>query len=50
MAAEAYSSAEKIKRLDSELVALNGSNISTLTSLQLETARHEIVDLKTSLT
>ena len=35
MAVEAYSSAEEIKRLDSELVALKGSNISTLISLQL---------------
>ncbi|KAM1504334.1 hypothetical protein ACFXTO_000464 [Malus domestica] len=49
MAAEAYSSVEEIKRLDSELVSLKGSNISTPISLQLETARHEIVDLKTRL-
>ncbi|KAM1750962.1 hypothetical protein ACFX11_009134 [Malus domestica] len=49
MAVEAYSSAEEIKRLDSKLVALKGSNISAPTSLQLETARHEIVDLKTRL-
>lgn len=33
MAAEAHSSGEEIKRLDSELVALKGSNISTPTSL-----------------
>ncbi|KAM2579159.1 hypothetical protein TB2_004608 [Malus domestica] len=47
MAAEAYSSVEEIKRLDSELVALKWSNIYTPASLQLETACHEIVDLKT---
>ncbi|XP_070679128.1 uncharacterized protein [Malus domestica] len=49
MAAEAYSTAEKIKRLESELVALKGSNIFTPISLQLETVRKEIVDLKTRL-
>ena len=49
MAAETYSSTEEIKRLDSELVALNGSDISAPTSLQLETAHQEIVDLKTRL-
>ncbi|KAM2349303.1 hypothetical protein ACFX1X_012824 [Malus domestica] len=49
MADEAYSSVEKIKRLESELVALKGSNISAPTSLQLETAHQEIVDLKTRL-
>ncbi|KAM2853777.1 hypothetical protein FF1_024332 [Malus domestica] len=49
MAAEAYSSDEEIKRLDSKLVAFKGSNISAPTSLQLETAHHEIVDLKTRL-
>ena len=49
MAAEAYSLAEEIKRLDSELVALKGSNIFAPTSLQLETAHHDIVDLKTKL-
>ena len=38
MAAEAYSSAEKVKKLESELAALKGSNISAPTSLQLETA------------
>ena len=37
MAAEAYSLAEEIKRLDFELVALKGSNIAAPTSLQLET-------------
>ncbi|KAM1221804.1 hypothetical protein ACFX2J_009414 [Malus domestica] len=47
MAAEAYSSAEKIKRLESELIILKGSNISHFTSLQLEIALQEIVDLKT---
>ncbi|KAM2125104.1 hypothetical protein ACFX1Q_015620 [Malus domestica] len=49
MAAEAYSSVEKIKRLDFELVALKWYNISAPTSLQLETARQDIVDLKTKL-
>ena len=49
VAAEAYSSAEKVKKLESELTALNGSNISGPTSLHLETARQEIVDLKTRL-
>ncbi|KAM1779998.1 hypothetical protein ACFX12_041316 [Malus domestica] len=49
MAAEAYSSVEEIKRSDSELVALKWSNIYAPASLQLETARHEIVDLKTRL-
>ena len=49
MTTEAYSLTEEIKRLDSELVALKGSNISTLTSLQLETAYQEIVGLKTRL-
>ena len=39
MAAEACSSADKIKRLESELIALKGFNI----------ARQEIVDLKTTL-
>ena len=34
VAAEAYSSSDKIKRLESELVALKGSNISAPTSLQ----------------
>ncbi|KAM1050573.1 hypothetical protein ACFX13_033036 [Malus domestica] len=37
MATEAYSSAEDIKRLDYELVALKGSNTSASTSLRLET-------------
>ncbi|XP_068331464.1 uncharacterized protein [Pyrus communis] len=49
MAIEAYSSAKKIKKLESELVALRGSNISAPISLKLETARQEIVDLKTKL-
>ncbi|KAM1302366.1 hypothetical protein ACFX2H_013304 [Malus domestica] len=49
MAAEAYSFAKKIKRLESELVALKGSNIFAPTSLQLETACQKIVDLKTGL-
>ncbi|KAM2748690.1 hypothetical protein EV2_027684 [Malus domestica] len=49
MAAKAYSSAEEIKRLDFELVALKRSNICAPTSLQLETAHHKIVDLKTRL-
>ena len=49
MVAEAYFSAEKIKRLESKLVALKGFNISTSISLQLETARQEIVDLKARL-
>ena len=35
--------------MESELVVLKGSNISAPTSLQLETARQEIVDLKTRL-
>ena len=34
---------------DSQLVALKGSNISAPTSLQLETTRQEIIDLKTRL-
>ena len=49
MAAEAYSLAEKLKKLESELAALKGSNISAPTSLQLDTARQEITDLKTRL-
>ncbi|KAM2234747.1 hypothetical protein ACFXTI_012962 [Malus domestica] len=49
MAAEAYSSTDKIKELEFELIALKGSNISTPTSLQLETIRQKIVDLKTRL-
>ncbi|KAM2599611.1 hypothetical protein TB2_038006 [Malus domestica] len=47
VASETYSSAEKIKRLKYELVVLKGSNISAPTSLQVETTRQEIVDLKT---
>ena len=39
MGAEAYSSAEKVKKFESELAALKGFNISTPTSVQLETAR-----------
>ena len=35
--------------VDSKLFTLNGSNISAPTSLQLETARQKIVDLKTRL-
>ena len=49
MAAEAYSSTYKVKKLEYDLAALKGSNISAFTSLQLETARQEIVDLKTRL-
>ncbi|XP_050159357.1 uncharacterized protein LOC126632870 [Malus sylvestris] len=49
MAAEAYFSAEKIKKLESELVALKESTTSAPTSLQLEAARQEIMDLKTRL-
>ncbi|KAM1954625.1 hypothetical protein ACFX16_024274 [Malus domestica] len=49
MAAEAYSSAEEIKMLDFELVALKRSNISALTFLQLETVRQDIVDFETKL-
>ena len=49
MAAEAYSSTEKVKNLESELAALKGSNVSAPTSLQLETARHEIANLKARL-
>ncbi|KAM1529538.1 hypothetical protein ACFX1Z_018732 [Malus domestica] len=49
MAVEAYSSAKKIKRLEYELAALKGSNISAPTSLRLETACQEIMDLKTRL-
>ncbi|KAM2504266.1 hypothetical protein PS1_038206 [Malus domestica] len=47
--AEAYSSIKKIKRLESELVTLKGFNISAPTSLELEAARQEIVDLKIGL-
>ncbi|KAB2600287.1 S2-RNase [Pyrus ussuriensis x Pyrus communis] len=43
MAAEAYSSAEKIKRLESELVSLKGSNISTPTSLYAYTKDEELI-------
>ena len=46
---EAYSSTEKIKRLESELSTLKGSNISASTSLQLEIACQEIFDLKNRL-
>ncbi|KAM2919778.1 hypothetical protein COP2_041704 [Malus domestica] len=49
MEIEAYSSAERIKKLEFEIVALKGSNISAPTSLQLEIASKEIVDLKTRL-
>ncbi|KAM1461310.1 hypothetical protein ACFX11_045681 [Malus domestica] len=49
MAAEAYSSVEKINKLESELAVLKGSNIPAPTSLQLEAARQEIMDLKTRL-
>ena len=49
MAAEAYSSTEKVKKLESELAALKRSNISAPTSLQLETARQEITNLKARL-
>ncbi|KAM1851294.1 hypothetical protein ACFX13_015384 [Malus domestica] len=49
MAAEAYSSAEKVKKLEYELAALKRFNIFAPTSLQLETVRQEIVDLKTRL-
>ncbi|KAB2622766.1 hypothetical protein D8674_024948 [Pyrus ussuriensis x Pyrus communis] len=37
------------RQLESELVTLKGSNVPASTFLQLETARQEIVDLKTSL-
>ncbi|KAM2411598.1 hypothetical protein ACFXTH_029938 [Malus domestica] len=47
--AEAYSYAERIRKLESELIALKWSNISAPTSLKLETACQEIVDLKTRL-
>ncbi|KAB2622479.1 hypothetical protein D8674_024661 [Pyrus ussuriensis x Pyrus communis] len=43
VATEAYSSAEKVKKLDFELHALKGSNISAPTSLQLETAHQKIL-------
>ncbi|KAM2692734.1 hypothetical protein EV2_006993 [Malus domestica] len=49
VAAEAYSMVEKVKKLESELTALKGSNISTLTSVQLEIAPQKIMDLKTRL-
>ncbi|KAM2382835.1 hypothetical protein ACFXTH_040461 [Malus domestica] len=49
MTFEAYFSVEEIKRLDSDLVALKGSNISAPISPQLEIARQDIVDLKTKL-
>ncbi|KAM2099632.1 hypothetical protein ACFX1T_026895 [Malus domestica] len=49
VATEAYSSAEKIKRLEFKLIALKGSTITAPTSLQLNTARQEIIDLKTRL-
>ena len=49
MAAEAFSSTKKVKNLESELAALKGSNVSAPTSLQLETARHEIANLKARL-
>ena len=49
MAAEAYSSTEKVKNLESELAALKRSNASAPTSLQLETACHEIANLKARL-
>ncbi|KAM2695618.1 hypothetical protein EV1_040098 [Malus domestica] len=49
MAAEAYSSAKKIKKLKYELVALKRSNIFAPTFLQLETVHKEIVELKTRL-
>ncbi|KAM1126077.1 hypothetical protein ACFX2B_040800 [Malus domestica] len=39
VAAEAYCSTGKVKRLESEFDALKGSNISAPTSLQLETDR-----------
>ncbi|KAM2747218.1 hypothetical protein PS2_022720 [Malus domestica] len=38
MAAEAYSSAKRVKKLEFEVAVLKGSNIFALTSLQLETA------------
>ncbi|KAB2623412.1 S2-RNase [Pyrus ussuriensis x Pyrus communis] len=48
--AEAYSFVKKIKRLEFELVALKGSNIFAHISLQLETARQEIIqDLECEL-
>ncbi|XP_050139028.1 uncharacterized protein LOC126615257 [Malus sylvestris] len=47
MAAEAYSSVEKIKKLESELAALKESHTSDPTSQQLEAAHQEIMDLKT---
>ncbi|KAM2489945.1 hypothetical protein PS1_046875 [Malus domestica] len=49
MAAKAYFSVEKIKKLESELADLKESNTSAPTSLQLEAARQEIMDLKTRL-
>ncbi|KAB2622393.1 hypothetical protein D8674_024575 [Pyrus ussuriensis x Pyrus communis] len=49
MVAEVYSSTEKIKKLESKLVTLKVSNISAFTSLHLQTARPEIIDLKTRL-
>ncbi|KAM2748735.1 hypothetical protein EV2_027724 [Malus domestica] len=52
MASKKYSKAVKETTntmADFELVALKGSHMSTLTFLQLETARQKIVDLKTRL-
>ncbi|KAM1396579.1 hypothetical protein ACFX2I_014257 [Malus domestica] len=49
MAGKAYSSAEKIKKLDAKIVALKGSDISAPTYFPLETTRQEIVDLKNRL-
>ncbi|KAM1298666.1 hypothetical protein ACFX2F_025445 [Malus domestica] len=52
MASERYNKAAKEMAntmADSELITLKGFNISAPTSLQLETARQEIVDLKTRL-
>ncbi|TQE08219.1 hypothetical protein C1H46_006186 [Malus baccata] len=48
MVAETYSFAEKITKLESELVAFKGSNISAPTS-QLEPAHQKINDLKARL-
>ncbi|TQE00430.1 hypothetical protein C1H46_013938 [Malus baccata] len=49
MAIEAYYSADKIKMLESEIVALKGYNISAPIFLQLEIACQDIVNLKTRL-
>ena len=47
LVAQLRSAAEKIEKLESELAILKGSDVSAPTSVQLEIAHQEVIDLKT---